>query len=153
MFYSNTDYREYPELFARIQKAQKLLYSGAVNESLAPGRYEFEDGIYYMIGEYETIDPEGIELEGHKNYLDIQFMIKGEERLAIAPADTCKKITKEFDDEADIWNGKFEAYDYIDLKPGYTLVLMPEDAHRPQITPADGVKRQVKKCVVKVPVK
>ena len=47
------------------------------------GRYELQgDDIFYMVQQYET-DPDKTISEAHKKYIDIQFMVDGEEIIGV----------------------------------------------------------------------
>ena len=48
--------------------------------SLIPGTYQLSDGVYYMLSEYQTKDISLAKLEAHRKYIDIQFMVDGEEK-------------------------------------------------------------------------
>ena len=55
------------------------------------GRYELDGGnILYMVQTYET-DPDKTISEAHKKYIDIQFMVDGEEIIGVAPI-SCEKV-------------------------------------------------------------
>ena len=45
------------------------------------GTYEVDGDFYFMIQEYETKEPDVCRLETHKNYIDIQWIISGEEAI------------------------------------------------------------------------
>lgn len=151
MLYINSDFAKDPALFGKIAKALAFLYTGEPGEKPV-GRYDFEDGMYYMVQEYETKNPEGLPYEAHRNYIDIQFVAAGEERIGLAPLGEIAEITQEYSPEKDVLFGKVPAGKLLPMKPGYAFVLLPEDAHLPQLDPADGVKCHVKKIVFKVPV-
>ena len=54
------------------------------------GRYELQgDDIFYMVQRYET-DPDKTISEAHKKYIDIQYMVDGEEIIGVSPI-SCKK--------------------------------------------------------------
>ena len=79
-------------------------------------------------------------------------MAAGEERIGLAPLGEISEITQEYSPEKDVLFGNVPAGRLLPMKPGYAFVLLPEDAHLPQLDPADGVKCHVKKIVFKVPV-
>ena len=83
--------------------------------------------------------------EAHRQYLDIQYIVKGQEVVGYAPLETCQ-IVGEFNEEKDIgkYTGNFE---YITIGEGMCYVAFPEDAHMPgrHLTePNDFVKVVVK---------
>ncbi len=113
------------------------------------GRYELEgDDIFYMVQEYST-DPQKTISEAHKKYIDIQFMVKGEELIGVAPID-CEKTEIEALPQNDVWfyNCKTEA---ITLIENSFMVLYPNDLHCPGVA-TNGVERACRKVVFKVKV-
>ncbi len=113
------------------------------------GRYELEgDDIFYMVQEYST-DPQKTVSEAHKKYIDIQFMVEGEELIGVAPID-CEKEETEAIPQNDVWfyNCKTEA---ITLIENSFMVLYPNDLHCPGVA-TNGVARACRKVVVKVKV-
>ena len=91
-----------------------------------------------------TTKPVG-QAEAHRNYLDIQYIVKGKEVMGWADLATCTPAG-EFNTEKDVgkYNGNFE---YITIPEGYCYVAFPEDAHMPGChldVPNDFVKVVVK---------
>ena len=83
--------------------------------------------------------------EAHRNYLDIQYIVKGKEVMGWADLATCTPAG-EFNTEKDVgkYSGNFE---YITVPEGYCYVAFPEDAHMPGChldVPNDFVKIVVK---------
>ena len=112
------------------------------------GRYEIDgDNVFYMISEYET-DPNKTTAELHEKYIDIQYMIKGEELVGVAQKDFEKELT-EAKPENDIWLYKCNLQK-LTLSEGTFMVLYPNDLHMPGV----GIKNaeKVRKVIVKVKV-
>jgi YhcH/YjgK/YiaL family protein len=115
--------------------------------SLIPGKYIIqEEKIFALISEYETKDPQEINWEAHKKYIDIQIMIEGEERMGFNWIDYLT-LVKEYNSEKDIMFFEGEG-EYVTLKKGHFIILFPYDAHKPgQLIDR---KMNVKKIVIKV---
>ncbi len=112
------------------------------------GRYELQgDDIFYMVQRYET-DPDKTVSEAHKKYIDIQFMVDGEEIIGVAPI-SCEKTETEAKPQNDVWfyNCKTEP---LTLIKNSFMVLYPNDLHCPGV----AVKEPLSclKVVVKVKV-
>ena len=151
MLYIDSDFTKNAALFGKISKALTYLYSG--EPGVKPvGRYDFEDGMFYLVQEYETKDPTGLPYEAHRNFIDIQFVVSGEERIGVTPIGCLSEITAEYNPEKDVLFGTAPEGKLLPMKAGSAFVLLPEDAHLPQADPADSVKGHVKKIVFKVPV-
>ncbi len=119
--------------------------------NLPTGHYDLEDGIYVNIDVYDTDSYENRKYESHRRYLDIQYMISGEENMIVLPVDSLQ-VLEPYDKERDI-----EFYDRTVQGESYTvgegemMEFMPQDGHMPGIA-VDGSMR-VKKAVFKIPVK
>lgn len=72
---------------------------------------------------------EGSELEVHHNYLDIQYIVKGQEVMGWAPTETLTPAG-EFNTVKD--KGMYSGInDTMVIREGYCYVVYPEDAHAP----------------------
>lgn len=50
--------------------------------ALEKGKYEIEgDELFAIVNEYDTVDPSGEQMESHKKYIDIQYIVKGAELI------------------------------------------------------------------------
>lgn len=118
-------------------------------EKLEIGRYDLSNGIYYMVQEYTTRPASDCGLESHKKYIDIQWIIDGQEMIQVANINRLK-LKKEYDFDNDImfWEIPKHICSCVLSKNSY-LVLYPNDAHRPSLY--IGSSNVVKKIVVKIP--
>ncbi len=129
-----------------VYKALEFLKSTDF-KAMELGRYELEgDDIFYMVQEYTT-DPQKTVSEAHKKYIDIQFMVEGEELIGVAPID-CEKQETEALPQNDVWfyQCKTEA---ITLIENSFMVLYPNDLHCPGVA-TRGTEIKCRKVVVKV---
>ncbi|MFH1019102.1 MAG: YhcH/YjgK/YiaL family protein [Pseudomonadota bacterium] len=108
------------------------------------------DDLFAIVMSYETRAPETSELEAHRNYLDIQAVLTGEEVIGWRQADELE-IDTPYDAGKDVELYKHPAQGLlrVDLFPGNFMALFPHDAHMPSL-----MTRQVpvftKKVVIKV---
>ena len=93
-----------------------------------------------------TADGSPKPFEAHRKYIDIHFVVKGEERFGYAHIDTLIPAT-EYDETDDypLLTGK---PDFLTLRPGDFCITYPEDAHMPCMT-TDG-EAEVKKVILKI---
>ena len=88
---------------------------------------------------------EGQLLEAHREFLDIQYILKGGETVGWAPIDTLT-LDGEFNTVKD--KGMYAGdCDFLYIREGYCYVVFPEDAHMPGShldQPCDYVKLVVK---------
>ncbi|MBR5559341.1 MAG: YhcH/YjgK/YiaL family protein [Oscillospiraceae bacterium] len=114
--------------------------------TMEDGRYEIDgDKLYFLLLHYDT-KVENNTPEAHKKYIDIQYMIEGEELIGVGPLADMTGVVEE-KPENDIWfyNGP---QDYLLLRDDRLTVLFPDDAHAPGIAVDEPVN--IRKCVVKV---
>ena len=117
-------------------------------EAIEDGRLEFSDGIWANLQTYTT--KEDALFEAHRKYIDIQYIISGQEKIGVCEYAKCKTNIP-YDSEKDIEFLDYENdFEYINMTPKDFLVLFPKDAHKPSISISEKVK--VRKLVVKVPV-
>ena len=116
-------------------------------KKLADGRYNIDGNtVYASIQTYET--KEDAKYESHRKYIDIQYMIEGEEKVGITDLSNCITCI-EYDPNKDLEFYNIESKEeYSTLKTGELLILYPHDAHKPSISL--NTKKTVKKVVVKV---
>ena len=107
------------------------------------------DKVFALPQRCETEANASPRFEYHRKYIDIQFVVEGDEVIAWAPAEKLT-ITAPYDREKDITFGTApaDAVTPVRLRPGQLAVLYPEDAHAPRL--AAGSPGKVFKIVVKV---
>lgn len=113
---------------------------------LEDGRYEVDgDDLFFFIQSYES-KPVNDTPEAHKKYVDIQYLISGQERMGVAPLEDMTEVV-EARPEGDIWLHHGPT-DKILVTGDRFAAFWPEDAHAPGIA-VDGPE-PCRKCVVKV---
>ena len=116
--------------------------------SLNAGKHQIEgDNVFALIQKGTGKLKEDALLEAHRSYIDIQFLIEGNEQTGWKSRDECRKIQTAYNDERDIEFVSDPPQMYLVLKPGMFAIFFPADAHAPMIS--EGT---VHKCVVKVKV-
>ena len=100
-----------------------------------------------MVQRYET-DPDKTISEAHKKYIDIQFMVKGEEIIGVAPF-SCDKTETEAKPENDVWFYECKT-EPLTLIENSFMVLYPNDLHCPGVAVNEPLS--CLKVVVKVKV-
>lgn len=117
-------------------------------KELPLGKQELEgEHLFVIVQEYYGKLKSDALYESHKKYIDIQYVIEGEELMGLTTLD--KVTVKEpYSDEKDIAFYDFEGGDYLKATPENFFLFFPEDVHRPSITTGDSV--QIKKIVVKI---
>lgn len=116
--------------------------------ALEPGKYVVDDDFYYLIQEYDTQAMELCKMENHDKWIDIQWIVSGEE--ALYTTDISRLTVKvPYNEEKDITFYEIPAVMQKNvLTDGSYIVLYPENGHMPKAA-VDG-PAAVKKCVGKV---
>lgn len=119
----------------------------AVEEKLPEGRYEIDgDRVFAFIQQYTSKTDSCF--EGHKNYIDIQFILSGVEVMKVA--DEGKMLPScEYNAEKDImFFENNEKASVIKLEAGEYGIFFPWDIHKPGL--CLDKPDTVRKIVVKV---
>ncbi len=136
-FYYQTHPR-FKKAFEYLQKTDFL--------KVPEGKYEIDgQNIFAIVQEYMTKLPTKKHWEAHRRYIDIQYVVTGEELIGYASPDSMKP--GEYNDEKDIVFLEGEGT-MIPVPEGTFMLLAPQDVHKPQI--AIHAPQKVKKVVVKV---
>jgi len=144
---SNIDYQV--STTSVIKKAIDFLRRTNIH-SLADGRVEIDgQQVFAIIQRYETVIAGVPKFEYHKKYIDIQYVVSGEEVIGWAPADEIT-VTEAYDADKDICFGTVPKGKItpVYMRAGQVAVLYPEDGHAPRL--AAGAPSHVLKVVVKV---
>lgn len=140
---SNADL--YYGLHPRIKKGLEFLIENDIN-SLLPGKYEIEGSdLFVVIQEYETIQIEQGRWEAHYTYTDIQYMIRGAERMGYANVGDLEVVEQQEEKDLLFLEGNG---DLLLVNEGFFTIFSPEDAHMPMLYAHEP--QYVKKAVVKV---
>ena len=117
-------------------------------ESLELGEHEILGReVYAIVSEYAPKEHEDCLFESHKKYIDLQYLVSGEEMMGVTKPDGLEVVVPYTED---IMFYSAEGVDAVYEKavPGKFFVFFPDNAHRPSMKSAEGVT--VKKVVVKV---
>jgi YhcH/YjgK/YiaL family protein len=114
-------------------------------EEIQPGKYPIiGEDVFASVTEAPSHEKDSVQWESHRNYIDLQYIIKGKEIIGIADASKAT-ITKPY--SPDVINYTAEG-NYYTTEPGKFFLFFPNDAHRPTIkAPGYDV---VKKIVIKI---
>ena len=112
---------------------------------LEMGKYEIKgDEVFAILQSYDTKEEVDCKLEAHKKYVDIQYMVSGNEIMGVVPFAN-QKITKDLpDNDVTFFEGVGE---HILVKEGSFTVFFQRDVHAP------GIKVKTSEKIIKVVVK
>jgi YhcH/YjgK/YiaL family protein len=121
-------------------------------DELEDDRYDLHGtDVFAIVQTYMTKPVDQRMWEAHKKYLDIQYIISGNEHIGYTQLSTLKPLTA-YDPNKEIYflKGQPGHGSFIPMSAGMFMVLGPQDAHMPSVTLT--VPEEVRKIVVKVAV-
>jgi len=139
----------YPEAIARLLR----IFAALDIKTLENKRYDVDgDNVFYTVMDAQTSPAADNKPETHKKYIDVQFLLEGEEGIGVIIDQGKHPVTEDLYAEKDI---AFYAKDLKDelmvvAKPGNFTVLFPTDIHRPAcaITAAGKIRKIVGKIAI-----
>jgi biofilm protein TabA len=140
-------YRQYNKSKDVWDKAFAFLADKQKLDTLKPGMYPIDGkNAYASITEGPEKTPETAKWESHRKYIDLQYVIRGEEKIGVAPIANATVIVP-YNDKKDGANYTAEGKYYI-AKPSEFYLFFPSDVHKPNMH-VDGYDT-VKKLVIKI---
>jgi YhcH/YjgK/YiaL family protein len=136
----------YKNISERISKSFEYIEATDL-KTLPTGKYAIDgDNIFALVSEYKTKSESEGKLEAHRKYLDVQYLISGEELMGYTPLGG-QKILDSYKEENDIvfFTGDKS---FTKVSEGMFAIFFPEDVHMPGIS--TGKISDVKKLVIKV---
>ncbi len=141
---------------AGIQKALEFLSNTKLElvfRTLSEGESKIVDidakEIFAIFQTYKSKTTETIKIEGHRKYIDVQYILEGTEKILLASKNDIVEESA-FNVENDYFFPTVAAYSSVILRQGEAAVLTPLDLHGPcYCVDKPGL---VKKVVVKVAV-
>jgi len=138
----------YKGLSPDIYEGLKFLQQ--VNPDIAVGTYQLTPNFKAIVSEYTTKEMNENGYEAHRQNIDIQYLLKGKEKIACLPLEELS-VTKPYNEETDaaFYNAVSDhSPSTFDLRPGYFAIFFPQDGHMPCLSVNEPEK--VKKVVIKV---
>lgn len=115
---------------------------------IEPGKYRLAgDDVYASVNDYQTKLPEDANWEAHRKYIDLQYIISGEEMMGILPLEKTV-MPEEYNESKDlIFFGEAVGEQYL-ATPDTFFLFFPSDAHRPSMQ--TDSPEPVRKLVIKI---
>lgn len=121
-------------------------------KSLEIRRYDIDgDTLYAPISEYLTKKEGEARFEVHRKYIDIQYVIDGEENIGVAPLSQKKDVVTPYDEAKDIEFMTVDDSTYHRATPQNFFIFFPSEIHKPGMRTGND-STIVRKIVVKVKV-
>ncbi|MCE9547758.1 MAG: YhcH/YjgK/YiaL family protein [Planctomycetia bacterium] len=100
--------------------------------ALADGRHEVDSQRLFLlvargVGRGQAESP----LEAHRRYIDLQYVVAGQDLIGWRPTDECRAPRGAFDADRDIGFFDDAPATWLKVAAGCVAILFPEDAHAP----------------------
>lgn len=121
--------------------------------NVANGKYELNGSkLFAMVMRYPTRQDCDAVWESHRQYIDVQYIVAGEERFGYLPLSEApaEAVTTPYSEEKDVMFYK-PGTASLPLKEGQFVVFFPQDIHAPCLVTGEQPV-EVTKVVVKVAV-
>ncbi|HEY9003740.1 MAG TPA: YhcH/YjgK/YiaL family protein [Mucilaginibacter sp.] len=139
--------KQYETNKATWDKVFKFLGDSSKLATLAPGKYPIDGKNAYASITYAPSKTfEASKWESHRKYIDLQYVINGEEKIGVVPLSKAT-VTEPYNEAKDVAHYSSDGTYYI-ATPKEFFLFFPADVHRPNIK-VDGYD-QVKKLVIKI---
>ena len=139
------------ELYAGISEDLRLglKYLKNVSPDVELSVHELSPRVKAVVSEYTTKEENENGYEAHREWIDIQYLLKGNEKICCLPLEYLKE-TKAYDagKNAAFYEEAGVAGQEMQVGNGYFAVFFPQDGHKPGL--CAGECEQVKKVVVKM---
>ncbi len=120
-----------------------------LNSSVKLGRHEISDRVYANVEKYTTKSLAEGRFEAHRNYIDIQILLCGSEKIYLSEL-AGLKVSESYDKNRDIefYSSSIKNSFSVTLDGTNFIVIYPHEAHAPQVVAQYA--QEVLKVVVKV---
>ena len=142
------NYQLYNAINERIAKGFDFLRTTDL-DSLSSGKHDIDgDTIFALVQEYQTKPLNECKLECHKKYIDIQYVIRGEEMMGVTTQNNQKIIELNEEKDYTFYEGTTSL---VRVSKGMFTIFFPDDLHQPCVQTESAA--EVKKVVIKVLIK
>ena len=139
----------YRPLSPRIALAIEFAIANGQRADLAAGRHEIAgDDVFALVNEYTTKPADAAKWEAHRTYIDLQLMLRGEERMDVADIGALA-VSEPYDAARDvIFYTSPNHFQSVRVPASAFAFFFPHDAHRPTV--AVAAPMMIRKLVVKI---
>ena len=137
-------YRDLPWLYRVLEMAP-----GFSDPALAPGAHPIDENARAVLSAYNTSKNDPARFENHRDFIDVQFIVEGKERIGVAAREKCTvKTPYSAEKDCEFLSVPEKDVTVLHAGAGDFAVLFPGEAHAPGAS--DGTDENVRKIVFKV---
>jgi YhcH/YjgK/YiaL family protein len=139
------NYQLYSTINERIAKGFDFLIHTDL-EAIPSGKHNIDgDTIFALVQEYQTKPLAECKLESHKKYIDIQYVIRGEEFMGVTTKNNQTIVEANEEKDYTFYEGSTSL---VRVSKGMFTIFFPDDLHQPCVQ--TEFASEVKKVVIKV---
>ena len=142
------NYKLYCSLNERFEKAFEFLINTDL-KNLEDGKYEIDGNLIYA--NVQTLKTKFIEekkCEVNRDYIDIQYLITGKEKMGYGLLKDYPEVVISYDKEKDVEFLDGDKFNFINVLEGNFVIFYPNDVHAPMLSVNDA--EEIKKVIVKI---
>lgn len=154
MILGNINNLKYEKNYSEVlQKAINYLKNTNFLELNTGVHYPFDSkDMFVQVIDLETKHQSEKKPEVHRKYVDVQFLVHGEEKIGFSVDTGNNKISDDYCEERDIlFYSESENESFLNMTPGTFAVFFPNIVHRPGCAVNENSK--IRKVVIKIDVK
>lgn len=149
--YKGTDMVEFAKQYHKQKVRWEKAFAWIATHNVAgmlPGKYEIDGTHCYANVQDAKLKPDYlVNIESHKNYIDLQWTVTGIERFGIvSPKNATIKVP--YKSDVMFWNTK--KIKYVDSDPNTFFLFFPTNYHRACVLPEEGAMSPVRKVCIKI---
>jgi biofilm protein TabA len=110
-----------------------LLFLQKVSPEIGLGEYHLNNKVKAIVSEYKTMQLFERGYEAHKHVIDIQYPVKGIERVEWSPI-VGMQVNIPYEEKKDrtFYKNPSQQGTHVDIGNGIFAIMFPEDGHSPQ---------------------
>lgn len=147
LYFNIKDKNHYEQLNEDVTTCLNFIKNENLN-ALENGQHKLTDDITYNVLSFTTSSENEREWEAHQQFIDVQTIIEGKERVDYQHID--KMETREYKAEDDFLQVNGKSNFSVEMEKDMILVLYPKDAHKTGININES--RDIRKVVFKIKV-
>jgi YhcH/YjgK/YiaL family protein len=113
--------------------------------TLEPGKYVIDgENVYASVSLGPGKKESDAQLEAHRTYIDVQYVVRGTERMGWRDRKECSHESVPYNAKTDVEFFADKPTTWVTVHPGSFVIFFPSDAHAPMVS-ADTILKVVVK--------
>jgi YhcH/YjgK/YiaL family protein len=113
--------------------------------TLEPGKYMIDgENVYASVSLGPGKKEADARLETHRKHIDVQYVVRGTERMGWRYARECSSVLTPYEARSDVEFYADEPSTWVTVHPGSFVIFYPSDAHAPMVSAGELLKVVVK---------